>query len=237
MIERANGIPYYLQIVEHFVKKIEDGEYKVGDKLPSENELSGQFGVNRITVRQAIAKLASQGWIETLKGKGSFVKIRNIFIPYVLSEKTRYSENIGTKDHKRQLKYCEKGLPTPDESEMLKIGPDEEVYRLEVTRIVYEELMNATKYVMVEKYFPELEKHLDDFQSITDIAQTCYGFRLIRISTTISTMFPSGNDIQHFPENIPVLRLKSLIAHPSGYPLMISDSRNRGDMVEIICRV
>lgn len=50
-----------------------NGTWKQGEKLPSENELTQQFGVSRITIRQALQKLAALGLIETKTGKGSFV--------------------------------------------------------------------------------------------------------------------------------------------------------------------
>lgn len=50
------------------------GEWRQGDKLPSENELAGLFHVSRITVRQALQKLSAMGLIETRLGEGSFVR-------------------------------------------------------------------------------------------------------------------------------------------------------------------
>ncbi len=50
------------------------GEWKPGDRLPSENELAELFHVSRITVRQALQKLSAMGLIETRLGEGSFVR-------------------------------------------------------------------------------------------------------------------------------------------------------------------
>ncbi len=50
------------------------GKWKHGEKIPSENELSEQFGVSRVTVRNALQRLNSIGMIETRLGEGSFVK-------------------------------------------------------------------------------------------------------------------------------------------------------------------
>jgi len=50
-----------------------NGTWKQGEKLPSENELGKQFGVSRITIRQALQRLAALGLIETKVGLGSFV--------------------------------------------------------------------------------------------------------------------------------------------------------------------
>ena len=50
------------------------GEWKPGDRLPSENELAEMFNVSRITIRQALQKLSVLGLVETRFGEGSVVK-------------------------------------------------------------------------------------------------------------------------------------------------------------------
>lgn len=62
------------QVFEQLLSKIERGEWKPGDKLPSENSLSEMMGVSRISVREAIQRLAAINLTETFRGKGTFVK-------------------------------------------------------------------------------------------------------------------------------------------------------------------
>lgn len=62
------------QVFEQLKQMLIDGEWKQGDKLPSENGLAQMLGVSRITVRQALQKLGALGLIETRLGEGSFVK-------------------------------------------------------------------------------------------------------------------------------------------------------------------
>jgi GntR family transcriptional regulator, arabinose operon transcriptional repressor len=52
------------------------GLLRPGDKLPSESELCGRFSVSRSAVRQALATLVSEGWLESRKGIGSFCTAR-----------------------------------------------------------------------------------------------------------------------------------------------------------------
>lgn len=61
-------------ILQQMKEQILNGEWKSGEKLPSENELTELFGVSRISVRQALQKLTAIGLIETKIGEGSFVK-------------------------------------------------------------------------------------------------------------------------------------------------------------------
>lgn len=62
------------QVFEQLKNNILAGKWKVGEKIPSETELSGIFNVSRSTVRQALRSLADYGLIEVRPGSGSFVK-------------------------------------------------------------------------------------------------------------------------------------------------------------------
>ena len=62
------------QVFDQLREQILAGDWKPGDKLPSENELAAQFGVSRVTIRNALQKLSGLGLLETQFGEGSFVK-------------------------------------------------------------------------------------------------------------------------------------------------------------------
>ncbi len=66
------------QVFNQMKQQILDREWLPGDKLPSEAELGAAFGVSRVTIRQALQKLAVMGLIETRFGEGSFVKEVNV---------------------------------------------------------------------------------------------------------------------------------------------------------------
>lgn len=66
-----NSVASYL--VENIKKKIENGEYGEGSKLPSEKMLSEEYLVGRSSVREALKMLQAENLIEIVKGKGSFV--------------------------------------------------------------------------------------------------------------------------------------------------------------------
>lgn len=73
MLNKANEIPYYVQIYNILKQRIESGEYPANSKLPSENDLVVEFEVTRATIRNSIKRLKDEGKIYTLKGKGSFI--------------------------------------------------------------------------------------------------------------------------------------------------------------------
>jgi DNA-binding GntR family transcriptional regulator len=68
--------PKYAQIITELQRRIESGEYPAGSLLPSEHQLSGEFGTARPTVVRALRELRQAGWIDTQQGKGSFVRGR-----------------------------------------------------------------------------------------------------------------------------------------------------------------
>ena len=72
IVDPSNPIPKYLQISAWLKEVIQSGRYKVGERLPSEVELSQMCGVNRNTLRQAIAELTTAGILRKEKGTGTF---------------------------------------------------------------------------------------------------------------------------------------------------------------------
>lgn len=75
MIDHHAPTPAYIQLMNHFSAAIARGEYKPGDKLPSESAMCRDFGISRTTVRQALQLLTQQDLIFSVHGRGSFVKM------------------------------------------------------------------------------------------------------------------------------------------------------------------
>jgi GntR family transcriptional regulator, arabinose operon transcriptional repressor len=66
--------PMYRRIAEQLLAEIAEGRHQAGERLPSEPTLSARFGVSRGTLRQALGELREQGAIESVPGRGSFVR-------------------------------------------------------------------------------------------------------------------------------------------------------------------
>ena len=66
--------PKYIHVLNTLRQRIEDGTYRPGTALPSENQLATEFDVSRPTVLKALAYLKQDGWIESQQGKASFVR-------------------------------------------------------------------------------------------------------------------------------------------------------------------
>nr|WP_208449929.1 MULTISPECIES: GntR family transcriptional regulator [unclassified Burkholderia] len=65
--------PLYLQIADVMRQRISRGAWPVGHRLPSLEKLMAEFGVARITVRQAVELLARDGLLSSQQGRGTFV--------------------------------------------------------------------------------------------------------------------------------------------------------------------
>ncbi|MCR3760003.1 GntR family transcriptional regulator [Clostridium felsineum] len=66
--------PLWSQMANIIKTRIEDGEYEIGCTLPSEMSFADEFNVSRITVRQALNRLMTDGYILRQRGKGTIVK-------------------------------------------------------------------------------------------------------------------------------------------------------------------
>ena len=67
----------YAEIYKDLKYKIENGEYEFQELLPSENTLILEYDCSRNTIRRAISELVSDGYVQTMQGKG----VRNIYQP------------------------------------------------------------------------------------------------------------------------------------------------------------
>ncbi len=77
--------PLYLQLYDTIKSKIDSGEYKVGEKIPSEAQLSENYGISRITVRSALEQLVNENILVKKHGKGTYVSMP-VYVESTLNE-------------------------------------------------------------------------------------------------------------------------------------------------------
>jgi GntR family transcriptional regulator, phosphonate transport system regulatory protein len=100
-LDRRSGIAVWRQIADRLRQEIAAGQPAEGERLPPEAALSERFGVNRHTIRAAIAALAAEGVVATRQGQGTTV-MRRRRLAYPISRRTRFSEGLG--DQARQTR-------------------------------------------------------------------------------------------------------------------------------------
>ena len=72
-LDYRDARPIYSQIIDGFRDQILAGVLSPGDKLPSVRDLAAELAINPNTIQRAYRELESQGWIQSVPGKGSFV--------------------------------------------------------------------------------------------------------------------------------------------------------------------
>jgi len=72
-LDKNDYKPLYAQLSEILVEYIQQNNLKPGDPIPSQNELEKYFDVSQMTIRLALQRLASEGYITRLQGRGTFV--------------------------------------------------------------------------------------------------------------------------------------------------------------------
>ena len=71
-----NGDARYAQLGSVFRRKVESGEWALGEQIPTIDQLSSEYGVSKLTIRQALGLLEQDGLIERFRAKGTFVKAK-----------------------------------------------------------------------------------------------------------------------------------------------------------------
>jgi len=74
MLNKLSPIPLYYQLMEDIKAQIAAGTIKPGDKLPSESQMMEQYGVSRLTVREALSNLVNEGLLVKKHGKGTYCR-------------------------------------------------------------------------------------------------------------------------------------------------------------------
>ena len=126
--------PVYIQIHNQLRENIEDGKWKVGEKIPAERDLAADFDVSRMTLRQAIQALVDEGILERRVGSGTFVANRKV--QEKMSGVTSFTDlmrSLGKTPSSTTISY-HLTIPSQTEIEKLKLGHGEQVVRMERVR-------------------------------------------------------------------------------------------------------
>src|SRR6266571_1222568 len=138
-IFRKSPLPRYYQLKEIMREKIRSGEWQPGDLIPSERELGEQYGISRMTARQAITELVNEGLFYREQGKGTFVSQRKI--TQQLIHLTGFTEDIRARGQRPGTKVLSATMHPADEetAEKLRINPGTLIFRLQRLRLADDE--------------------------------------------------------------------------------------------------
>lgn len=73
ILDKKSGVPLYIQVKKQIMDLIKEGALKVGNKMPTERELSQELKISRNTISAAYKELEINGVLKSIQGKGTFV--------------------------------------------------------------------------------------------------------------------------------------------------------------------
>lgn len=227
--------PVYVQIANELRQNINDGIYKAGDRLPTEEQLSARFGVNRHTLRRAISLLKSEGLLRVDQGRGTFVA--NALIRYPIGKRVRYNETLKAQGHEASFKLL-RSLEIPAESAVakaLEIKAGTTVGLMERLGLADSQPISVSTSYFPLSVFPDILIHCQQAPSISKMFREIYNCDHIRRITRISARMVKQQDARYLelPLNHPILLAESVNVDQHGRVIQYGVTRFRGDRMEL----
>lgn len=233
---RRSGVSVWRQIADTLTTEIRDRSYAVTGRLPGEVELSARFGVNRHTLRQAVAALQTEGLIRIEPGRGMFVQ--HELLDYALSRRTRFSENLlrqGFLPSKQLLTARE--MPAPERAAReLKLEPGANVLMVETL-----DEANDAPIGLATAYYPALRfagllEMLSQGTRTTDILKHFGVQDYLREQSRITTQMPSDETARLLKQPLtrPLLCVESVDVDMDGTPIKYGETVFCGDRVQLV---
>ena len=237
---RESKVPIYVQVAEDLEGAILGGIYGVGDQLPTEHALAGEYSINRHTAGQALNRLQSKGLIVRVRGRGTFVRPGRI--GYRVAQKMSYSDSIARA-----------GLEPTSEilgrrrigaygwiCDALRVPPGEPLVAFERVRYAGEiPLVYGTKHFR-EKLFPGLYELLGNrTRSVRALVRGHYGLEVYRARSTFE-IEPADEENSRYLGVLlgsALMRVESLDTLEDGTPRRVGVSYFRGDAARLQVRM
>ncbi|MEO5660367.1 MAG: phosphonate metabolism transcriptional regulator PhnF [Polaromonas sp.] len=233
---RRSGVAVWKQIADTLSTEIRDRAFAASGRLPSENELSQRFGVNRHTLRQAVAALQVDGLVRIEPGRGTF--IQHELLDYVLSRRTRFSDNLqrqGLLPSKQLLTARE--IPAPERAaHELRLDKSAKVLMVEMLDEANQQpIALATAYYPAVRFAGLLEM-LGSGTCTTDILRYFGVEDYVRAESRVTTQMPSDETARLLrqPLSRPVLCVECLDVDMAGRPIKYGETVFCGDRVQLV---
>ena len=234
LIDENLKTPLYMQVYSTLYQWIRQGRFQPGAKLDSEARMCDQFGVSRISVRKALDLLASEGWVVSRQGKGTFVSDKKPAVPAAASMEARISRSheFAKASKTRDLKIEE--IPADRQlASDLRLSVGDLVQFISYTR-----MLDGRPVGYIEAYFPAslgvvfTPKDFERSTSITVLADkgfTISGMDNLFGATLANTEMASVLNVH---VGSPLVRTKMTVLDEVGKPLAWLRSRWPADEYE-----
>jgi len=237
-ISNGSMQPLYTQIKDALKQRIIDGDYGPHERLPSESELMKIFGVSRITVRQALRDLHSDGLVFSIQGKGTFVSKPKA--TQDVQSLQGFGEAMSPKGYETSARVISvhEGRATQEVAEALDITRSTKV--IELKRIRY---LNREPISIDISYFPfDIGQKLlgkDLTQDVFPMLENEFSIFLSHADLTIESSSADTEQAGYLnlETGAPLLKIKRLVHSKAGSPIDFEYILYRGDAFQYQLRV
>jgi GntR family transcriptional regulator len=237
-LDKHSSVPLYFQLKEYILKKIEKGDFPKGGKIPSELDFCDELGLSRPTVRQAVAELVSDGKLQIIKGKGTFVSAINDTL-----EIRNFTGSTFSFFNDKEVKpedLLEYGVANTVSEEIARSFGDPALLRDGVIYLYKALTDNGNVYAYVESYiprclFPNLVDDIGAGKTMVDITVNKYAYLPARNTCRIfvSSAGTAASHALDIARGAPVLSVSSVLTSRSGVVCEIISASLRSD----VCRL
>lgn len=233
LLDPNSNLPKYAQILNWIHGMIKRGKIRVGDQIPTEEELARMFGVNRMTVRQAIDELSVEKMIERKRGKGTFlVSQKPKDLVYQLEHISSFTDDmsalgITSRTDTRLMEVIE---PTANVRDLLSLKKmDKVIYTLRVKYAEDDPVLIERSYLPHSEFKDILDMNLDG--SLYHILVEHFNITLHHSVQIFSAILSSKEDTELFnlKRRCPCIMVESVIYDPNYVPIEVLCSYFRGD--------
>ncbi|MEV5913413.1 GntR family transcriptional regulator [Streptomyces chartreusis] len=228
--------PKYVRLAQTIQRRVEDGTYPVGTRVPSENQLVQAFGMSRPTVVRALELLKRDGWLESRQGYGTIVLGR----PVVGEQRDPRGREALERDESSALgRLVEVDQVTVPARIASALGLPKGTKAL-VRRFLVEADGEATE--LVSSYFPagladgtELGSPEVLAGSPREHLEARKKIRFDHATERVSARLPEGDEAEllDLPAGTPVLSVLVIGCDASGQALQVSDVLLPADRQEL----
>lgn len=234
---RSAGIVVWRKIVEVLHDDIASGAIPAGSRLPTETILAQRFGVNRHTLRRALAELQADGLVSVQHGRGSFVRLQPV-VDYPLAARTRFSDIVSAQSRlpEGELLDTREELASADVAKALELPAGARLVTLDILRRVDGLPISVSTTCLDATRFTGIDAAFTDTRSLT-LALERFGIvDYMRRRTRIWTRMPTAEEalLLRQTNDKPVLVMESIDQDLSGHALQFSVARAAGDRLQLV---
>jgi GntR family transcriptional regulator len=231
-----NPVPLYHQLKDVILRGIVTGKWKVDDRLPTESEIAEQYGVSKITVRQAFRELATLGYVRREQGRGTFVQRPHL--EQGPRELTSFTEDMRRHGQTASSRVLDHGvvLAAPEIAARLHIKPQEPIFRLKRLRLADGEPMGIQTSHLPLVLVPGIDAVAFTHSSLYEVLFSHYNLRPAGAKEVHHAVLIDAEDAALLdvpPKSAGMLAERTALLS-SGKPLEFVQSIMRGDRYKIV---